>query len=240
MASLACGFSVQAVAAMTLEQMKSFRGTAQLEMTVDSLLASCGLPAAIMDGGPADGAKQHLNWQGAGMRLSTLDWDVVYGKQQREPGKHGGWTNRKQYDLRCASGLSQLQFHAKGHVGVLSVTKKPHDSGYTTTYAEPKNLYKAHKVVSFKAVLAKGLPVSTLISRYGQPDQVLKRPGGGDQFRYWVLTLRDRRPESLHAVDFEIDNAIARSYAIGGSDVDFVQQRLDTLLKQWERDYVLD
>jgi len=223
---------------MTLEQMKSLNGAAQLEITVDNLLHRCGLPAAIVDHGPADGAKQRLNWRGADMSLSALDWDIAYGTRQRQPGK--GWVNGGQLDHRCTSGLAQLLLHAKGHVGVLSVAKKAQGFGYATTYKEPKNLYQAHKVIGVTAKLTSSLSVSALVGRYGQPDEVVKQPGNRDKFRYWVLTLRDRRPESLHAVDFEIDNATTASYAISTSGMDFIQQRLDTLLRQWERDYVLD
>lgn len=240
LASVVACFPVMAAAAMKLEQMKSLKGAAQLEITVDTLLRSCGLPAAIVDHGPAEGAKQHVKWQGVAMRLSALDWDAVYGTLQPKPGKTEGWANGGEFDSRCTSGLSQVLLHAKGHVGVLSVTKKAQGFGYITTYREPKNLYQAHKVIAVKATLTSGLPVSTLVGRYGQPDEVLKRPGSKDNFRYWVLTLRDNRPELLYAVDFEIDNGSCKTYAISSSGVDFVQQRLDVLLKQWERDYVLD
>lgn len=243
LASVACCFPVGASAAMTLGQMKSLKGAAQLEITVDKLFRGCGLPAAIVDHGPADGvdgAKQRINWHGVDMRLTAMDWDVVYGTQQRSLGKTERRVNRGQFDHRCTSGLSQLLFHAKGHVGVLTVTKKAQGFGYITVYREPKNLYQAHKVIGVKATLTRGLPVSTLVDRYGQPDEVLKPPGARDNFRYWVVTRRDHRPESLHAIDFEVDNGTCKTYVISTSSVDFVQQRLDSLLKQWERDYVLD
>ena len=241
MGVVACCWSViDASAAMTLARAKSLKGAAQLELSMDQLFRRCGLPAAILDHGPEGDAKQQINWQGVPMRLSALDWDAVYGIGQRGPGKPAGWINGGKSDGRCAAGLSRLRFHAKGHVGVLSVTKKPHDFGYITTYREPKNLYTSHQVISVNATLTIGLPVSTLMSRYGKPDEVTKSRGKADNFRYWVVTLHDHRPESLYAVDFEIDNSASKTYVISSSGVDFVQQRLDALLKQWERDYVLD
>ena len=240
LAFASCCFSGGAIAAMTLEQMKSLKGSAQLEITVDQLFRGCGLAALIVDHVPTDGAKQRINWRGETMRLSAMDWDAVYGAQQRKPGAVKGWVNRGKSDARCTSGLTRLLFHTKGHVGVLTVTKKTQGLGYITTYNEPKELFKAHKVVSAEATLAMSLPVSALVGRYGQPDEVLKQAGARDKFRYWVVTLRGHRPESLYAVDFEIDNSTCKTYVISTSDVDFVRQQLDSLLRQWEKEYILD
>jgi len=232
--------SVDACAAMRLDQMKLLKGSAQLELTIDSLLSSCGLPAAIVDQGPPSGPRQSIKWRNVGMRLSALDWTVLYGESTRTSRASAGWTNDAESSYRCAGGLSRLSFASKGHVGILSVTKKPHDFGYITTYTVPKSLFKAHKVVGVEATLVKSFPVSTLRDRYGLPDEVFKQPGGREKYRYWVHTLRDHRPELLYAVDFEIDGAGVKTYAISTSGMDFVQQRLDSMLKQWERDYVLD
>ena len=133
-----------------------------------------------------------------------------------------------------------MLFHAKGHVGGLTVTKKTQGFGYITTYQVPKDLFKAHKVVGTEVTLKRRIPVSRLVGNYGQPDEILKKPGGKDNFRYWVVTLRGRMPESLYAVDFEIDNSTCKTYVIRTSDVDFVQQHLESLVRQWEKDYVLD
>lgn len=240
LASASCCFSSGAVAAMTLKQMKSLKGAAQLEITVDQVFRSCGLAVAIVDHGSADAAKQPINWRGAAMRLSEMNWDAVYGSRQRKPEIAEGWVNRGKADMRCTSGLTRLLFHAKGDVGVVTVTKKTQGFGYITTYQVPKDLFKAHKVVGAEAALTKSLPVSALVGRYGQPDEVVKQPGAKDNFRYWVVTLRGHRPESLYAVDFEIDNSTCKTYVISTSDVDFVQRRLESLLRQWEKDYVLD
>lgn len=227
-------------AAMTLEQMKSLKGAAQLDMSVDKLFHSCGLPAAIVDHGPTGGEKQAIRWNGTAMRLSAMNWDALYGMEQAKPGRPAGWSNDGKRDNRCTGDLSQLLLNAKGHVGVLTVTKKAQGFGYITTYREPKSLYKAHKIVGVTATLAHSLAVPTLVGRYGQPDEVLKQPPAKNKMRYWVLTRRDHRPELLYAVDFEIEGGSAGNYAISSNGVAFVQQRLEVLLRQWERDYVLD
>jgi hypothetical protein len=225
---------------MTLDQMKLLEGAAQLELTVDKLFRHCGLPVAISDHGPASGEKQDVHWGGVTLRLSPLDWDVAYGLNLKEVGGPSDWTNRRKPNVRCMKELSRLSFAARGHVGVLTVTKKADGFGYVTSYREPKSLLKAHKVVGVTATHAKGASVQALTGRYGRPDEVVKQPGAREKFRYWVLTRRDHRPELLYAVDFEIDGGSSNTHAISTSSVAFVAQRLDILLKQWERDYVLD
>ena len=237
---VACYLPVGASAAMTLSHMKALKGTAQLEITVDKLFGRCGLPAAVVDHGRVTGEKQSVDWHGTAMHLSAMDWDAVYGMRQPKVGKPEAWINVGKLDSRCINGLSQLVLKAKGNVGVLRVTKKAQGFGYDTSYWVPKNLYKAHKVLGIRATLTQSLAVATLVGRYGQPDEILKQSAPGEKFRYWVLTRRDHRPELLYAVDFEIDSGGSRTYAISSSGVDFVQQRLEKLLQQWERDYVLD
>jgi len=225
---------------MTLQQMKLLGGAAKLELTVDKLFRECGLPAEIVDLGREGSAKRDIRWNGTAMRLSATSWDVAYGATRSGPGNSAGWVNLGKFDNRCLSGLSQLRLTAKGNVGTLTVTKNAQGFGYKTAYHVPSDLYRAHQIIGVTATTAQRISVSTLVGRYGQPDEVLRHPGSRDMFRYWVLTLRDQRPELLYAVDFEIDGARSRSYVISSSKVGFVEQRLDTLLKQWERDYVLD
>lgn len=231
---------VNANASMTLNQMKLLKGAAQLDITVDQLFRSCGLPAIIVDYVSVDVVRQSLDWRGVNMHLSAMDWDVVYGVGQSKQNNTKGWSNSRKSKSRCISETSQLLFHTKGHVGVLTVTKKAQGLGYITTYREPTSLYKAHKVISAKVTLKRSIPALTLVNRYGQQDDVVKQSRTQVVFRYWVVTLRDNRPESLYAVDFEVKDGICNSYVISTSAVDFVQQRLDALLINWERDYVLD
>lgn len=240
LASLSCSFSGSAIAAMTLEQMNSLIGASQLEITVDQLIQNCGLPAVIMDDGSADGAKQSINWRGVAMRLSAKDWDALYGKVNSKSEFGGGWVNQDQSSMRCSKGLNRLLFHTKAHVGFLTIIKKAKGLGYITSYNVPKDQFKSHKVVSAEATLAMSLPVSALLGLYGQPDQLLKRAGASDKFRYWVVTHRGNMPELLYAVDFVIDTGICKTYIISTSDVDFVREHLDSLLRQWEKEYILD
>jgi hypothetical protein len=241
MAVLACCyFSSGAVAAMTLDQMKSLKGAAQLEITVDRLFLNCSMPASILDHGSSHDAKQSLQRQGASMHLSAMDWDIVYGNVLHKPGITAGWVNRIKSDQRCTSGLSQLLFRARGDVGVLEVTKNKKGIGYTTAYHIPADAYKAHKVVGVEAVLARAIPVSQLRARYGEPDEDLRQAADKEKLRYWVVTLRNQRPELLYAVDFVIDKGACENVIISSTGVDFVQHKLDFLLRDWEKNYILD
>lgn len=240
LALTACCLPAGAWATMTLTQMKALKGAAQMEMTLDRLLRICGLPAAIVDNAAANRGKPPIHWNRVAMHLSAMDWEVSYGMRQRNLEKSAGWVNPGAPAGRCTEGLSRLQLHAMGNTGVLTVTKKPQGIGYVTTYREPKSLFKAHKVVMAQAILARSLPIEDILGRYGEADEVVRQPGKRDRLRYWVLTRRDHRPEFLYAVDFEIDGRGTGTYTLSSSAVDFVQQRLDFLLRQWERDYVLD
>ena len=228
---------------MTPAQLNALRGAAQLELAVDELLRTCGLPTAISDRGP-DGrvprTRHRIAWGDTAMRLAATDWRVTYGL--RGPGltSADGWVNPAGAGSGCLADLSQVHFDAKGHVGVLTVTKKPDGIGYVTTYRVPDDLFKSHKVVAVTSLLGAGLAQAALLTRYGAPDEVLPLPGGRRALRYWVATVRDRRPERLYAVDFEVDKGVAASYQIRTSGVEIVQQRLDGLLRKWEREHVLD
>ncbi|MFA6310503.1 MAG: hypothetical protein WCV99_17535 [Sterolibacterium sp.] len=240
LALTACCVPAGAWATMTLPQMKALKGAAQMEMTLDSLFRICGLPAAIVDNAAANRAKLPIHWNRVAMHLTSMDWDVSYGMRERDLETSAGWLNPGEPAGRCTDGLSRLQLHAMGNAGVLTVTKKAQGIGYVTVYREPNNLFKAHKVVMATATLARSLPIEDILGRYGDADEVVRQPGKCDRLRYWVLTRRDHRPELLYAVDFEIDGRGTGTYTLTSSAVDFVRQRLDFLLQQWERDYVLD
>lgn len=237
---LSSGIPKDADAAMSLEQMKSLKGAAQLEITLEKLFQRCGLPARIFDHGPADGTKNLLKWRNETMRLSATDWDVIYGTQQPKLKNINGWVNGEKLDNRCMSELSQLQLNAKGHVGVLNTVKKNQGFGYITTYKEPKDLFKAHKVISIMATLSRNFAVSTLTGRFGWPDEVINVDAARSDYRYWVVGMREQRPESLYAVDFHINSGICISYVISTRGFAFVQQRLDLLVRQWEKNYIMD
>jgi hypothetical protein len=228
--------------AMDAGQMKALAGTGLLGLRADAVLRRCGLPAAVTDVPDGTQKKHAVRWGKAAMRLSAADWELEYGRQRQRDAHPEGWTNPAPGGNACLSGLSELVLHAKGNSGILSVKKRADNKGYITTYRVPDNLYAAHLVVGVTARWNTGMPVSSLQKRYGNPDEVVT--DRGVQFhRYWVVEKNNKQmPISLHAVDFEIGDggkSCAR-YIVRTSDVDFVQQKLDALMRQWEKDYVLD
>ena len=176
------------------------------------------------------------------MRLSDMDWEIVYGAAPRNTGGSAGWSNPHPPGANCLSDVAWLVFRAKGGVGVLTARKNPEGFGYVTTYRVPDNLFEAHRVVGVRVGVSKRIPIAILVSRYGPADEVLGMPGGKERHRYWVLTRNEHRPESLHAVDFEIDNGdrSCGAYDISTAGTDFVAERLETLLREWEKDSLLD
>jgi hypothetical protein len=229
-------------AEMTIDQMKSLGGSSQLQSTARRLLEKCGLPTSITHEAGIGDVRRSVSWRGVAMRLPAADWNISYGSPPRDTGREVGWLNAEPSRGGCLARAAWLVFNAKGAVGELEVRKKPDGWGFTTTYHVPANLYQAHKVIGVKVGLAKRIPVSTLIARYGPPDVILDAPGGRKRHRYWVLTRIDHRPESLHAVDFEIGNGdrSCGAYEISAAGYDFVNEKLDVLLREWERDYILD
>ena len=106
----------------------------------------------------------------------------------------------------------------------------------------PDELYAAHKVVGLSGRWKIRMPLSRLRERYGNPDEVVQHAGVAFH-RYWVIAKNNKQmPISLHAVDFEIgtDGQTCARYTVHTSEVGFVQQKLDALMRQWEKDYVLD
>lgn len=231
----------EAPAAVTLAQMQSLGGAAHLHSTAARLFDRCGLPAAIVDDA-REGERRKASWGGISMRLSALDWQIAYGIAARGAGGQRGWKNPKPRREACLSGLAWLALKARGNVGVVTTVRRPDGFGYVTTYRVSSDLFEAHKVVGLAAGLSRRIAVSALIRRYGPPDERLSMPRGQERHRYWVLTRNDDRPESLHAVDFEIDHAdqSAGSYAISAMGTDFVDEKLASLLREWEKAYVLD
>lgn len=243
--AIAClGLSVlpATVEAMTISQMSSLGGAAQLDVTADRLFDRCGLPAAIVDQAGSGDVRRNVSWRGTTMRLSETDWEIAYGSLARDTSKNVAWANPATARKSCLFGVAWLVFQAKGRVGVLSVMKKSDGSGYATTYHVPDNLLQAHKVVGVKAALSRRIPVAALVDRYGRPDEVLRTAGGRERHRYWVLTHNDRRPESLHAVDFYVDTTdrSSREYEITTTGADFVSEKMGSFLREWESDYVRD
>lgn len=226
---------------MTIGQMQSLGGSSHLHSTAERLLDRCGMPASITERAGA-GDRRSVSWRGVTMRLSAADWRIAYGSAPQGAGRWVGWTNPRAASKGCLSGLAWLVLHAKGRIGALTVVKKPDGSGYITDYRVPGNLFEAHKVIGVNAGLSERVPASALSGRYGPPDELLAMPGGKVRHRYWILTRNNERPDSLHAVDFEIDNAdrSCGAYEISAMGTDFVDEKLASLLREWEKAYVLD
>jgi len=229
------------VRAMSLDQMKALAGTGLLGLRVDEVFHRCGLPAAIADSADSAHKKRPVRWGDVSMALSSMEWDLLYGRQHADARKPD-WANAGPAGGPCLSDLSELVVHAKGERGVLSVRKRADKQGYVTTYQVPDNPYAAHQVVEVTGRWMAAMAVSGLHERYGKPDEILS-DRGRQIHRYWVVEKNNQQmPISLHAVDFEIDagGKTTARYVVQSDGIEFVQQKLDALLRQWEKDYVLD
>ena len=240
--SVAFGLPSSTLAEMTIGQMKSLGGASQLQSTAGRLLDQCGLPTSISHQAAAGDARRSVSWGGVTMRLPAGDWRISYGSSARDSRWKGGWLNAEPAHGGCLSGVAWLAFNAKGQAGALVVRQKTDGTGYVTSYSVPDNLFEAHRVVGVRVGVSRRIPIATLAGRYGPPDEVLQLPGGKERLRYWILTRHDNRPESLHAVDFEIEHRdrSCSAYEISTSGTDFVREKLDSLLRDWEKDYILD
>jgi hypothetical protein len=227
---------------MTMEQMRALRGFVHLHSTADRLFEKCGLPTSIAERNAAGIPSRRVSWRGATMRLSDEDWRMNYGSVPGDKAWTARWANRESSRGDCVAGVAWLAFNARGRVGAIAVRKRPEGPGYLTTYHVPESLYEAHSVVGVKVGLSKPLPASPVTARYGPPDEIVSRPGTRALYRYWVITWSGRRPESLHAVDFEIGSVgeSCGAYEISAAGNDFVDEKRDYLIREWERDYVLD
>ena len=228
---------------MDIAQLTALPATSLLNLRVDALIRRCGLPETILDAADNSRRKHTVRWGDRTMNLSVEDWELTYGDRRRRDPRPAAWSNSTPGHSVCLSHLSGLVLHARGNSGILSVKKRPDRRGYVTTYRVPDNLYAAHLIVGLSGHWHADMPLSRLRERYGNPDEVLTDSSGAPLDRYWVVEKnKQQMPISLHAVDFEIgdDEKTCAGYRVYTSDVDFVQQKLDALLRQWEKDYVLD
>ena len=228
--------------AMSLDQMKMFAGTALLELRVDAVLSKCGLPSEILDPADIGHVKQKIRWGAVEMTLSPLEWDLIYTRRRDNAVRKSGWINPHSAGRACLAELSQLILHTKGAVGFLSVKKRTDNKGYLTSYIVPNSLYAAHQVIGLIGSWKQGMPITRIQDQYGNPDEVLDRAGGIKLYRYWVVAKDKEIPVSVHAIDFEVKDAekICTKYTVQTSGFEFVQEKFDALLRQWERDYILD
>jgi hypothetical protein len=176
------------------------------------------------------------------MKLSSMRWDLRYSRRRATADPAGGWVNPGSANVACLSGLTELVLQAKGDVGILSVAKRPDNKGYRTSYLVPDDVYAAHQVIGLSANLQQTIPVSSLSERYGKPDSVQGGEGGTRHHLYWVVVRQKQMPISVYEVDLEVkggDTTVTR-YGVRTTGFDYVQERLDALQREWERNYVLD
>ncbi|MBI5040643.1 MAG: hypothetical protein HZB57_05430, partial [Gammaproteobacteria bacterium] len=218
-------------------------GAALLDVRVDAVLNECGLPSVIADTADVSLHRQVVRWEGAEMELSPMQWEIVYSRQRDTADHSNGWVNPGAGNVTClSSDVSSLALHAKGDAGILSVKKRADNKGYLTSYQVPDSLYAAHQVIGLTGNWNQGTPVSRIQARYGNPDEILDKEDGIKLYRYWVVVKQKQMPISAQAVDFEVKGTqkICSKFTIQTKGYEFVQERLDALQRQWEKDYVLD
>ena len=228
--------------AMTLEEMKRLPGANLLDLRVDALFQQCGLPSGIADSAGTAQSRQTISWEDATMQLSAQPWEIQYARLRDTSTDKISWHNPKTASDACMAGLASLLLNAKGEVGILSVKKRADNNGYLTSYTIPKNLYTAHQVTGYTAVWNQGQSVGGLQKTYGAPDEKLPQAGGKTIHRYWVVDQDNRMPIAVFAVDFVIKDAERRcvQFSVYSRGSNFVQEKFDALLREWEKIYVLD
>jgi len=228
--------------AMDLARMRSLAGASLLDLRVDALFKQCGLPSVIVDTADDPKERKTLHWNRVDMTLSSKNWEIHYSRKEPAAGSAIGWRNPTTPEATCLANLAILVLDTKGESGILSVKKRDDDQGYITTYKVPDNLYAAHQVVGITATLERSMPSSELAKAYGPPTEIIKREGGISIHRYWVVHRDGKMPLSAYAVDFEVNNMskTCDRYAAYASGVKFVQDKLDALIHQWEKVYVID
>lgn len=230
--------------AMTIKQMRVLAGTGLLDLRVGTALHDCGLPSAILDSKAVSPGAHEIHWQDVKMQLSPGDWKMIYRRWQ-DVALHGsGWINQESGSVACLGNLSELIVHAKDNVGYLSVKKKADNQfGYRTTYRIPRDPYTAHQVIGITGRWEKGMPIAKIRKQYGKPDEILDKGDGIKYYRYWIVVKnKEWMPIYLYAVDFEVTDTkkTCTTYAIQSNGAGFVQDKLDAMERQWEREYVLD
>jgi hypothetical protein len=220
--------------------MNALPGARLLELPLDQVFETCGLPAAIADLGAAHGTKVKLRWRTTEMDLSRGEWDVLYSRQ-REDRVPDGWLNPGKSGGQCLVNESRLVLRGR-EIGKVLVTKKTREPGYVTQYQVPRDTLRAHRVIGIEASFENPIPISVLIGKHGKPDAVIGNRPGGKLFRYWVVTHHNQMPVSAFAVDFRLDKdeKFVVAVAVSTDNVGFVRERLDLLLNEWEKMYVLD
>lgn len=229
--------------ALTIKQMQALTGTKLLGLRVNTLFRDCGLPSAILDPTAASQNSHKIRWEDVKMTLSPMEWDLAYTRKQDIAVHESGWVNPHPEGIACLADLSDLTVYAKGDVGFLSVKKRTDNQGYRTSYRVPHNLYTAHQVIGISGRWKLGMPISILRKIFGNPDEVLDKGGGIKHYRYWVVVKNNKEmPVSVHAVDFEVTDTgkVCTRYSVKTDGFEFVLEKHDALMREWEKYYVLD
>ena len=227
--------------AMTIEQMRALPGARLLGLQMDEVFAKCGLPAAIADLAGANEKKRDLRWKDTALSLSTGEWDVFYLRQP-ESAFRSGWLNPIEAGRACLVDAARLVLRGR-EVGTIVKTKKPQGYGYVTRYRMSPDTFRAHRVLAIETTSNAPVSVTALVQKYGKPDETVAGHAGEELLRYWLVTYnKQSMPEYLYAVDFWINTKqrVSSGYAIRTDGIDFVRAHLDTLLRDWERAFVLD
>lgn len=227
--------------AMTYEQMLALPAARLLNLRMDEVFAKCGLPTAIVDLAGANEKKRESRWKGTTLSLSTGEWDVFYS---RRPGTafRNGWLNPNEAGRACLVDAARLVLRGR-EVGTIVKTKKTNGYGYVTRYQMSSDTLRAHQSLATEMTWNAPTFETTLVQKYGQPDEIIAGHTGEELLRYWVVTFnKQSMPEYLYAVDFRISTKqrVSSGYAIRSDRIDFVGAHLDKLLRDWERAFVLD
>jgi len=188
------------------------------------------------DGGIAPRAWRVRRFRQAGK------WEIACSPRREAAGRGNGWINPGNGSLACLPELSGFILQARGDAGILSVRKRAYNKGYLTSCLVPGDLFVAHQVMGLSGIRKQGIPLSGLQDRYGKPDGIPEGEGGVRHYRYRVVAKQNAIPVSAHAVGFEVKGAkrFAAKYTVHTNGFESVQEKLDALQRQRERDYVAD
>lgn len=207
--------------AMDIEQMRTIAGVEMLESRVNQVLEAYGQASAIL---PTETTDQEQTALPAG------DWSLVYTPPESASDHH---SQQPAEHLLSLNNFSRLELYARGGVGEVIVRRKPQK----TTYEIPHDPYRAHQVISLSAVLRQAIPVSRLISHFGDQYEEIKTPDKIRWLRFWVKQRQGEMPHKLYAVDFGLnaDGDKVTILVASGPQVDFVTEALVSQYKLWEQ-----
>lgn len=226
--------------AMQPGQLQTLPAAPLLDKRVDAVFKQCGLPAAIDDSAAPDTKRQALHWEATPMQLSAQPWTLHYSRVP-VANAAAAWRHPQSGSADCLAGLAQLVITTKGEAGFLTVKKRPDNNGYITTYTVPDDLFNAHQVIGIHGHWLQDKTAAEIRASFGEPDEILDITEGS-RYRYWIVQRDNTMPMSAQAVEFDISGPgkTCRTFAVYTSGTGFVQEKLDALIEQWQRVFVLD